>query len=59
MIFFTSNCEQDWTLSGTFNYQIPNDQLLISVMSFEDASSSWIGGDYQLTDLSHIPRWAH
>ena len=47
------------TIGGTWAYQIPNSQLLFSQMSKEDATSSWIGGDYQLTDLSHIPRWAH
>jgi hypothetical protein len=44
---------------GIQDYQIPNDNLLISVMSFEDATSSWIGVDYQLTDLSQLPSWAY
>ena len=42
----------------TWAYQILTSTFILS-MSKEDATSSWIGGDYQLTDLSHIPRWAH
>ena len=44
---------------GTWAYQIPNSQLLFSKISKEDATSSWIGGDYQLTDLSQLPSWAY